>query len=182
MSDKNCITADTVADKDPTTATAVDSLIHDHEDIKDTKSKASTMGMDEVGVEVAESNTVSDKDCITANTVTIEDPTTAVDGPNDDHKDVKDAKPKVSTLGMDEVEVDRKNDNEVGIAVNGVNDDDEDVRDVDEAIAMDEVVGHDNDVNEDGENTNFGGKKDDMDENAVREVRLHSHCLHMSPP
>ena len=32
-------------------------------------------------------------------------------------------------MGMDKVEVDRNNDNEVEIAVNGVNNDDEDVKD-----------------------------------------------------
>ena len=72
------------------------------------------------------------------------------DGVNVDDEDVKDAKLKVSTMGMDKVEVDRNNGNEVEIAV-------------DESNEMDEVVGGDNDANEGSENTSIEGNKDGTD-------------------
>ena len=78
-------------------------------------------------------------------------------------------------MRMDEVGVDRKNDNEVDIIVDGVNDDDKDVKDVDKSIAMD-------DVNEDGKNATFEGNKNGMNKNVVKEVRIHSHRLHLSSP
>jgi hypothetical protein len=80
---------------------------------------------------VTESDTVSQKG-----------PITTVAGINDDGEDGKDAKLKVSTMGMDKVEVDRKNDNEAKITVDGVNDDDEDVKDAKSKVStmgMDKV-------------------------------------------
>ena len=47
---------------------------------------------------VAKSDTVSNKNRITANTGAANDPITAVDGLNNDQEDVKDAKSKVSTM------------------------------------------------------------------------------------
>ena len=53
----------------------------------------------------------------------------AVDGVNNNDKDVKDAKLQVSTIGMDKVKVDRNNKNEVKIAADDVNVNNADVKD-----------------------------------------------------
>ena len=175
MSKKNCRPANPGANNDP--ITTVDGLNDDHEDVNEAKSKASTTGMGKLGVSVAQSDTVSKKAFSTTDTVTDNDRTTTVDGLNDDHKAATDAKSKVSTIVKDEVGIHMNNDNDVEIATYGVNADDEDAKDKDESIAMDNV-------NEYDDNAKFEVIKEGMDEdeNVVREVRLHSHRLHLFPP
>ena len=65
---------------------------------------------------------------------------------------------------------------------NEIDDVDQDINFKDKTKWMDKVVGNDNNGDQDGENTNFEDDKDGKDKNVVREVRLHSHRVHMSPP
>ena len=218
--------SDTISHKDP--ITAVHGVHDDNEDVKDAKLKVSTMGMDKVKVNRNNDNEVK-------NNINLKDDKNgtdkvdgiAVDGVNDDDEDVKDTKLKVNTMGMDKIEVNRNNGNEVvndinfkddtkgtdkvdGDGYKDVEDDDENVGhkplrvsnnynnqkrranktdDVDQDIhfkdksnGMDEVVGDDNDDNEDDRYANFEGNKDGKDKNVMREVRLHSQYVHISPP
>jgi hypothetical protein len=175
VSKRNRPPADPGADNDP--ITSVDGPNDVHEDVSDAKSKASTTGMDELRVSVAQSDTGSENAHSTTYNVTDINRTTAVDGLNDDHKVATDAKSKVSTIATNKVGVNMNHDNGIEIATDGLNDDNEDVKDKDESSAID-------DDNEYGDNVNLEVTNNgmDVDENSVSKVRVYSHRLQLFPP
>ena len=144
---------------------------------------------------VANPDTVSKRSCLHLDLGADIDPITSVDGPNDVHEDVNDAKSKASTTGMDKVrastaqsdtglEKAHSTNNTVTelstIVMNKVWVDLNDDNDV--VIAADGVNDDDEDVKDKDKLSTINDHNNDVNENGVSKVRLYWHRLRLSPP